>query len=148
MSDSTAGLYIERDVMVPARDGVHLATDVYLPDGGGPFPVVLERTPYDKTAPSRSEITAADPKPRSGAGTRGHRRLDRAPAAAGLAARRFAAGRRAGIRGVPVRAVVARRLRRLLATGRHLCRGLLRPLCQGADRASVRLVRPLCPHRR
>ena len=51
--------------MVPARDGVHLATDAYLPAEGGPFPVVLERTPYDKTAPSRSEITTADPIPRS-----------------------------------------------------------------------------------
>src|SRR5438045_1366799 len=65
MTDSTAGVRVERDLMVPARDGVHLATDVYLPGGDGPFPVVLERTPYDKTAPSRSEITAADPKPRS-----------------------------------------------------------------------------------
>ncbi len=34
--------------MVPMRDGVHLATDVYLPEGDGPFPVILYRTPYDK----------------------------------------------------------------------------------------------------
>ncbi len=34
--------------MVPMRDGVHLATDVYLPAGTGPFPVLLYRTPYDK----------------------------------------------------------------------------------------------------
>jgi hypothetical protein len=59
------GLVIERDIMVVARDGVRLATDVYRPEGGGPFPVILERTPYDKTAPSRSEITAANVKPRS-----------------------------------------------------------------------------------
>ena len=51
--------------MIAARDGVRLATDLYRPDGAGPFPVILERTPYDKTAPSRSEITASDPKPRS-----------------------------------------------------------------------------------
>src|SRR5690242_18886923 len=43
----------ERDVMVPMRDGVRLATDLYFPavDGGqapGAFPVILERTPYDK----------------------------------------------------------------------------------------------------
>ena len=56
---------IERDVMAPARDGVGLATDIYRPAGSGPFPAILERTPYDKTAPSRSEITAANPKPRS-----------------------------------------------------------------------------------
>ena len=34
--------------MVPMRDGVTLATDVYLPDGGGPRPAVLVRLPYDK----------------------------------------------------------------------------------------------------
>ncbi len=36
--------------MVPMRDGVHLATDVYLPAGDGPFPVILYRTPYDKNS--------------------------------------------------------------------------------------------------
>jgi putative CocE/NonD family hydrolase len=30
------------------RDGVHLATDVYLPAGDGPWPVALARTPYDR----------------------------------------------------------------------------------------------------
>ncbi|MBV8916197.1 MAG: CocE/NonD family hydrolase, partial [Acetobacteraceae bacterium] len=49
--------------MVPCRDGVRLATDVYLPDGAGPFPVILERTPYGKREVSRSEVTAADPVP-------------------------------------------------------------------------------------
>jgi predicted acyl esterase len=34
--------------MVPMRDGVHLATDVRLPAGDGPWPVALVRTPYDK----------------------------------------------------------------------------------------------------
>jgi putative CocE/NonD family hydrolase len=58
-------MIVERDTMVTARDGVRLATDIYRPEGPGPCPVVLERTPYDKSAPSRSEITAADPKPRS-----------------------------------------------------------------------------------
>jgi len=33
---------------VPMRDGVKLATDVTLPKGKGPWPVVLTRTPYDK----------------------------------------------------------------------------------------------------
>lgn len=37
--------------MVPARDGVRLATDVYVPGNAqGPVPVMLVRTPYDKTA--------------------------------------------------------------------------------------------------
>ena len=43
----------QSNVMVPMRDGVRLATDIYLPalDGqpaSGKFPVILERTPYDK----------------------------------------------------------------------------------------------------
>src|SRR4051812_8700052 len=35
-------------VMVPMRDGIHLATDVPLPAGDGPWPVALVRTPYGK----------------------------------------------------------------------------------------------------
>ncbi len=46
--------------MVRMRDGIHLATDVYKPHGAGPFPVILERTPYGRQEPSRSEITAKD----------------------------------------------------------------------------------------
>ena len=47
---------IERDVMVAMRDGVRLATDIYRPARGGApvpgrFPVIVERTPYDKGAP-------------------------------------------------------------------------------------------------
>ena len=34
--------------MVPMRDGVSLAIDVYLPDDAGPGPAVLVRLPYDK----------------------------------------------------------------------------------------------------
>ncbi|HEY6433578.1 MAG TPA: CocE/NonD family hydrolase, partial [Acetobacteraceae bacterium] len=45
--------------MVGMRDGVRLATDIHLPDGAGPFPVIMERTPYGRNLPSRSEITAA-----------------------------------------------------------------------------------------
>ena len=51
------------DIMVPMRDGVTLATDAYLPEGPGPWPVILERTPYGKTTPSRSERTPTNPKP-------------------------------------------------------------------------------------
>ncbi len=44
---------IRKNVMMPARDGIRLATDVYLPDGDklslGPFPTILIRTPYNKT---------------------------------------------------------------------------------------------------
>lgn len=45
-----------RNLKVPMRDGICLATDVYLPDGmTTALPVVIERTPYDKSSPSRSE---------------------------------------------------------------------------------------------
>ena len=45
-----------RDQMIRLRDGIHLATDIYLPtDSAGPWPVVIERTPYNKSSPSRSE---------------------------------------------------------------------------------------------
>ncbi|MCH8207235.1 MAG: hypothetical protein IH956_09570, partial [Chloroflexi bacterium] len=30
------------------KDGTELATDVYLPTEGGPFPTIVTRTPYDK----------------------------------------------------------------------------------------------------
>src|SRR5215216_6669318 len=58
-----------RDVMVSMRDGVRLATDVYLParEGepvDGAFPVILERTPYGKGQTSRAERTAVDPRAR------------------------------------------------------------------------------------
>ena len=54
------GVMVLEDVMVPMRDGVGLATDVYFPtDGGkpleGPLPIILERTPYNKRAPDRVE---------------------------------------------------------------------------------------------
>ena len=39
---------IEQKVMVPMRDGVRLATDVYRLSGAAPAPVLLARTPYDK----------------------------------------------------------------------------------------------------
>ena len=37
------------DLKTPMRDGVRLSTDLYLPTGGGRFPVMLLRTPYEST---------------------------------------------------------------------------------------------------
>ena len=54
---------VDSDVMVRMRDGVRLATDVYRPSAAGRYPVILERTPYGKTIPSRSERTPSNPKP-------------------------------------------------------------------------------------
>jgi len=42
---------VERDVMVPMRDGTRLATDVWLPEHD-PAPVLLVRIPYDKSDPA------------------------------------------------------------------------------------------------
>ena len=38
------------DVEATMRDGVVLRADVYRPDAAGKFPVILERTPYNKGA--------------------------------------------------------------------------------------------------
>jgi len=48
----TASYVVAKNVMVPMRDGVRLATDIYFPakDGvrlEGKFPALLERTPYN-----------------------------------------------------------------------------------------------------
>ena len=43
-----ATILIEKNVMVPMRDGVQLATDMYRLDGEAPAPVLLTRTPYNK----------------------------------------------------------------------------------------------------
>lgn len=53
------------DAMVPMRDGVRLATDVYFPEGPAPFPVLLERTPYGKREANHGDRTSADPDPRT-----------------------------------------------------------------------------------
>ena len=47
-------VHTESNIMVAMRDGIKLATDVYLPAKAGvaldgPFPVLLQRTPYSKT---------------------------------------------------------------------------------------------------
>jgi len=40
----------QRHELVTVRDGIRLATDIYLPAGAGPFPAILQRTPYGKLA--------------------------------------------------------------------------------------------------
>ncbi|MDB4893794.1 MAG: X-Pro dipeptidyl-peptidase domain protein [Firmicutes bacterium] len=55
MSHAEYDVIYERNVRVPMRDGVHLASDLYYPARSGkalpgPFPVIVERTPYDKLA--------------------------------------------------------------------------------------------------
>lgn len=38
----------QKNVMIPMRDGTQLSANIFLPKEGGPFPVVLQRTPYGK----------------------------------------------------------------------------------------------------
>ncbi|MEU2286830.1 CocE/NonD family hydrolase [Streptomyces sp. NPDC013178] len=54
-----SGAVIEYDVPIPMRDGVVLRADVYRPAGEGPWPVLVARTPYDKT--DASELLYIDP---------------------------------------------------------------------------------------
>ena len=48
----TPTVKVDKNVKVPMRDGVTLATDIYYPEGSGPFPVLLSRTPYNKDGAS------------------------------------------------------------------------------------------------
>jgi len=40
---------VEKNISMRARDGVALSTDIYRPDAPGKFPVLVVRTPYDKS---------------------------------------------------------------------------------------------------
>ncbi|MCF8070413.1 MAG: hypothetical protein K9L30_17670 [Desulfobacterales bacterium] len=42
---------IIHDVVMPMRDGIELAADIYLPEKEGSFPVILTRMPYGKKEP-------------------------------------------------------------------------------------------------
>src|SRR5512135_1229584 len=48
IENELAGLaVIERKLMIPMRDGVRMAADVYYPKGGGKYPTIFVRTPYN-----------------------------------------------------------------------------------------------------
>jgi len=38
---------IDQKVMMPMRDGIRLASDIYRPKGDGKYPIVFSRTPYN-----------------------------------------------------------------------------------------------------
>jgi putative CocE/NonD family hydrolase len=48
LSQPTHEVNVEKDVMIPMRDGVKLATDIYTSAGAERSPVILLRTPYSK----------------------------------------------------------------------------------------------------
>jgi putative CocE/NonD family hydrolase len=60
-------IQVTRDVMVEMRDGIRLATDIYRPVcncfDAGPLPVLLERTPYDKSGTNHRDYSLANPVP-------------------------------------------------------------------------------------
>ena len=49
----------ERDTAVVMRDGIKLYADVFRPDAPGKFPVLLQRTPYDKNQDTKFGLKAA-----------------------------------------------------------------------------------------
>jgi len=51
-------ILIEKNVMVPMRDGVNLAADIYRPVEEGRFPILLSRLPYNKDLPGRLALLA------------------------------------------------------------------------------------------
>jgi putative CocE/NonD family hydrolase len=53
-----ANAVIEQKVMVPMRDGVRMAADVFRPKGPGPFPIVFSRTPYNFNSWRDGEFSA------------------------------------------------------------------------------------------
>lgn len=59
---------IEKNLMVPMRDGVKLAADLYRPAEGGPFPSLLIRLPYSKETSSFVASPGGDVLKLAGAG--------------------------------------------------------------------------------
>ncbi|GAA4672573.1 CocE/NonD family hydrolase [Frondihabitans cladoniiphilus] len=51
----------ERDVMIPMRDGVRLATDIYRPDDDREHPVMVISAPYDKNDFPRAHLLMFSP---------------------------------------------------------------------------------------
>jgi putative CocE/NonD family hydrolase len=56
----TPDIVFERNVAMKTRDGVELHADIYRPQGDGKYPVLLQRTPYDKiNASAFAKLAAA-----------------------------------------------------------------------------------------
>ena len=48
MTETQHGVRFEQNVLVTVRDGTRLAMDMHVPEGDGPWPVILEYLPYRK----------------------------------------------------------------------------------------------------
>src|ERR1700694_3643224 len=53
------GVAFERNVAMKTRDGVTLHADIYRPKADGQFPVLLQRTPYNKSGGAAFAFKAA-----------------------------------------------------------------------------------------
>src|ERR1700681_3824986 len=60
LSNVTEQKTIRRNIPIPMRDGIRLATDLYFPTEPGRYPVLLERTPYGKHQSVMMSIGAPD----------------------------------------------------------------------------------------
>ena len=49
-AQAVSEISIERNVVMKTRDGVSLRADIYHPKGDGKYPVLLQRTPYNKAS--------------------------------------------------------------------------------------------------
>ena len=45
MAESSEGVSFVKNIMAPTRDGTRLATDIHVPAGDGPWPVILTYIP-------------------------------------------------------------------------------------------------------
>src|SRR5439155_5050344 len=58
-ADDQHEIVVTRNVPAKMRDGVTLRADIYRPKAEGKFPVLLQRTPYDKTGSLSFGVKAA-----------------------------------------------------------------------------------------
>ena len=54
---ATAFAQEPQPVRVPMRDGIELAGDLYLPEGPGPFPTLVTKTPYQRGGAGRAFVS-------------------------------------------------------------------------------------------
>lgn len=60
VSQPVGDFELKRDALsIPMRDGTRLTADLYFPKGPGPWPVLVERTPYDKE--NSTEVSVKSP---------------------------------------------------------------------------------------
>ena len=59
LAQTTPDVVVEHNIAMKTRDGVTLRADIYRPAGTGSLPVLLQRTPYNKTGLSEFAHSAA-----------------------------------------------------------------------------------------